>query len=56
MSALEKINGKQKPWQRRRFSKRPDEFSRDGEQIKALKQRITNRTTSGNGDQKGLKP
>ncbi len=55
MSALEKINGKTKPWQRRRFEKRPDEFIRDGERIKALKQRITKRTTSGNGEQKGPK-
>ncbi len=55
MSAIEKINDKTKPWQRRRFEKRPDEFIRDGEQIKALKQRITKRTTSDTGDQKGPK-
>jgi hypothetical protein len=57
MSAIEKINGKTKPWQRRRFEKRPDEFIRDGERIKAqrtaLKQRITNRNTSGTEHQKG---
>ncbi len=57
MTAIEKINGKTKPWQRRRFEKQPGEFIRDGERINAqrtaLKQRITNRTTSGSGDQKG---
>ncbi len=59
MSAIEKINSKTRPWQRRRFEKQPDEFNRDSQRIKAertaLKQRITNRTTSGNGDQKGPK-
>ncbi len=58
MSAIEKINGKTKPWQRRRFERRPDEFIRDSERIKAhrtaLKQRITKRTTSGTGDQKDV--
>ncbi len=59
MSAIEKINSKTRPWQRRRLETRPDEFGRDGERIKAqrtaLKQRITNRTTSGTGEQKGTR-
>jgi hypothetical protein len=60
MSAIEKINGKTKPWQRRRFEKRPDEFIRDGERIKAqrtaLKHHLAKRNTSNTKDQKGPKP
>ena len=56
MSAIEKINGKTKPWQSRRFEKRPDEFICDGERIKAqrtaLKPHLAKRTTSGTRDQK----
>ncbi len=55
MSAIEKINGKTRPWQRRRFEKRPDELV--GERIKAertaLKQRIAKRTPSKSEDHKG---
>jgi hypothetical protein len=56
VSAIEKINSKTRPWQRRRFEKQPDEFNRDSQRIKAertaLKQRITKRTPSKPEDQK----
>ncbi len=56
MSAFSFLNGKTKPWQRRRFEKRPDEFSRDGERTKAqrtaLKQVLAKRTPSKPEDQK----
>ncbi len=56
MSAFSFLNGKTKPWQRRRFEKRPHEFIRDGERTKAqrtaLKQVLAKRTPSKPEDQK----
>lgn len=56
MSALDKINGKTKPFQRRRFDKRPDEFITDDERLKArrtaLKRLLAKRDTSNIEDRK----
>ncbi len=57
MSAIEKINGKTKPWQRRRFEKRPDELvgARIKAQRTALKQHLAKRTPSKSEDHQGRK-
>lgn len=49
MSVIEKINGKTKRCQRRRFEQRPQEFIRDGEMIRSrlltLSQQLARRKT-----------